>query len=205
MDILSYYYYNISEEPSEKDIITTNNTINYLKDNNYTDKEIIKILDSIDYKLAININDLPNNLWENSLMLRNEFYYHGELHITSPAPYWDFDSKKIISPKFYLEMKIKYTVDDILKYYYKKITVDNIFKDEKKDIGAIKYLLKSYENIDFIKNLDFILFLIDTAYIKEFDSTEIIDLKSYQKETHTFLKNKVLNASSTKCNQIIWR
>lgn len=205
MDILSYYYYNISEEPSEKDIITTNNTINYLKDNNYTDKEIIKILDSIDYKLAININDLPNNLWENSLILRDEFYYHKELHITSPAPYWDFDNKKIISPKFYLEMKIKYAIEDILKYYYKKITIDNIFKDEKKDIGAIKYLLKSYENIDFIKNLDFVLFLIDTAYIKEFDSTEIIDLKSYQKETHTFLKNKVLNASSTKCNQIIWR
>lgn len=205
MDIVNYYYNNIGVMPNDDEKNQTLKTINYLKDNNISIKEIIDIIDKIPYKKTLAPEDLPESLWHDSLIKRDMFYFHNEIHITSPAPYWNFKKNKIISEKFYLEMKIKYTIDDLIKYYYKAFPNNKEFEDNKKDIGAMQYLLNQYKKIDFIENVDFILFLIDTCSDMQTDCIEILDLKKCQNENYKFVSNKALNAKFESKNKIIWR
>lgn len=205
MDIVNYYYNNIGVMPNDDEKNQTLKTINYLKDNNISIKEIIDIIDKIPYKKTLAPEDLPESLWHDSLIKRDMFYFHNEIHITSPAPYWNFENNKIISEKFYLEMKIKYTIDDLIKYYYKAFPNNKEFEDSKKDIGAMQYLLNQYKKIDFIENVDFILFLIDTCSDTQTDCIEILDLKKCQNENYKFVSNKALNAKFESKNKIIWR
>lgn len=205
MNLIDFYYYNLGEEPEENERIITKNTFDFLKDNNYTDNDILKMFEHFPAKMALTPNDLPDYLWEGSLVKRDTFYYHNELHITSPAPYWDFENNKIISSRFFLEMKIKYSVNDLIKYFYRKFPIDNNLIDNKKDKGSMEYLINKYKNIDFIQPVDFVLYLIDEAVNSEMECVEIIELKKFEKATFEYLKSKTLNAAVEKMNEIIWR
>lgn len=205
MELIDFYYYNLGEEPNENEKTITENTFGFLKDNNYTDNDIMIMLRDFPAKMALTPDDLPEYLWDGSLAKRNTFYYHNELHITSPAPYWDFENDKIVSSRFFLEMKIKYSIDDLIKYFYKNFPMDGSLIDSKKDRGSMEYLLNKYKNIDFVEPLDFILYLIDEAVNNEVDIIEIIELKRFEKATFEYLKTKTLNAAVEKMNKIIWR
>lgn len=205
MKLIDFYYYNLGEEPNKAEKEITEKTFNHLKDNGYSDKDIINMIPYFPAKMALSHEDLPDCLWDNSLIERDIFYYHSELHITSPAPYWDFENDKIVSPKFFLEIKIHYTIDDLIKYYYKKFPIDLALLDNKKDKGSMEYLLKKYNDIDFISPVDFVLFLIDEASSQTEDIVEIIELKKYEKETFKYLKHKTINAKAENLNKITWR
>ena len=205
MNLIDFYYYNLGEEPNHIEKEITKNTFEHLKDNEYSDSDIIKILSYFPAKMALAHSDLPDYLWENSLIKRDTFYYHNELHITSPAPYWDFENDKIISSKFFLEIKIHFSIDDLINYYHKKFPIDLALHDKKKDIGSMEYLLKKYKDIDFIEPVDFILYLIDEAANQSEDSLEKIELKKYEKEAFEYLKHKTINAKAENVNKIIWR
>ena len=205
MELTEFYYYNLGEEPEELEREITQKTLDYLKDNGFNDKEIVQLISCFPAKTTLTPNDIPDSLWENSLLKRDTFYYHNEFHITSPAPYWDFEKDKIISSRFFLEMKIKYTVKDLIKYYYKNFPMDTKLIDEKKDIGSMEYLLNKYKNLDFVEPVDFVLYLIDEAVNNGMEHIEIIDLKRFEKETYEYLKNKTMNAAVEKMNKIIWR
>ena len=43
MNLIDFYYYNIGEEPTDNEKIKTKKTLDYLKDNGYSDNEIIDI------------------------------------------------------------------------------------------------------------------------------------------------------------------
>lgn len=205
MNLIDFYYYNLGEEPDKCEKIISENTFGYLRDNNYKDNDIMKMLQDFPVKMALTPEDLPDYLWENSLVKRDTFYFHNELHIMSPAPYWDFENDKIITSRFFLEMKIKYTVDDLIKYYYKRFPMDSALIDSKKDKGSMEYLLNKYKTVAFVEPLDFVLFLIDEAVNQGMECSEIIELKRFEKETFEYLKNKSLNAAVEKMNKIIWR
>ena len=102
-------------------------------------------------------------------------------------------------------MIIKYTVKDLINYFYKHFPMDTKLIDEKKDIGSMEYLLNKYKNLDFIEPVDFVLYLIDEAVNNGMEHIEIIDLKRFEKETYEYLKNKTMNAAVEKMNKIIWR
>lgn len=205
MNLIDFYYYNLGEEPNNTEKEITEKTFGHLKDNGYSDSDIVKIISYLPAKMALEYEDLPDYLWESSLIKRNTFYYHNELHITSPAPYWDFDNDKIVSSKFFLEMKIHFSINDLIKYYYKKFPMDSALLDIKKDKGSMEYLLKKYNNVDFIEPVDFILYLIDEAANQSEDSLEIIELNKYEKEAFEYLKHKTINAKAENVNKIIWR
>lgn len=205
MDLLEFYYYNLGEEPNEFERAITKATLDHLKDNNLSDSEIIRMMETFPAKMALSPSDLPDSLWENSLVKRDMFYYHGELHITSPAPYWDFENDRIISSRFFLEMKIQYNIQDLISYYYKKFPMDTRLVDNKKDVGTMEYLLNKYKNIDIIEPVDFILFLIDEAVESDCELTEMIDLKRFEAQTLKYLEHKTMNAAVEKANKIIWR
>jgi hypothetical protein len=205
MDILDFYYQNIGEEPTDKHREITGKTFSYLKDNNFSDKDILKIFKKLPVKTDLSFDDLPDELWENSLIKRNTYYYHNELHIISPAPYWDVLTDKIVSPKFYLEMKIKYTINNLIDYFYKTFPKNMNLVDDKKDVGSMNYLLNKYRKITFIETIDFILYLIDEAKNDEYVCNDILDVQRYEEKTFKYLENKVNNAMVEKKNIIIWR
>lgn len=205
MNLLDFYYYNLGTEPTELEREITKATLDHLIDNNLTERDIISMIKDFPAKMALEPSDLPNKLWENSLLNRDTFYYHSELHITSPAPYWDFENDRIVSSRFFLEMKIQYSIRDLIQYYYKKFPRDIRLIDEKKDIGTMEYLLNKYKNIAFIESVDFILFLIDEAADSGYELTEMIDLKRFETQAFDYLEHKTMNAAVEKMNKIIWR
>lgn len=205
MNLLEFYFYNLGEEPSESEKIITNNTLSYLRDNDFTENQIINMIKDFPPKMALEPKDLPDKLWNSSLVKRDVFYYHNELHITSPAPYWDFENDKIISSRFFLEMRIKYSVRDLISYYYKKIPMDSRLIDNKKDVGTMEYLLNKYKRVSFIEPVDFVLYLIDEAANSECEINEMIDLKRFESDTFKYLERKTINAAAEKMNLIIWR
>lgn len=205
MELLDFYYYNLGEEPKELERTITDNTFSYLKDNGYTENQIIELIKDLPPTMTLTPSDLPDKLWEGSLVKRDVFYYHSELHITSPAPYWDLENDRIVSSRFFLEMRIKYTVKDLIAYYYKKFPNDISLIDNKKDVGTMEYLLKKYSKVSFIEPIDFILYLIDEAADSGSEVNDMIELKRFENDTFKYLENKTINAAAEKMNRIIWR
>lgn len=95
----------------------------------------------------------PNNLLDHDV-----FYYHQELR-EIPKPSKIVLNKETLEYEreesaFFLEMKAVYTLDDLLKYWYKQICHTATQHDIRRDTGRAEYLLKNYD-------IDEILFMID--------------------------------------------
>lgn len=176
-------------------------TFEYLLESGLSYAEIINLilfdLKNID---DFSICDLPEKLWEDSLLEKDTFYYHRELQIISPRP--------TLTEKFpfYLEMKIKYKEEDIIKYFIKTFNVREEWFDKEKETGSLKYLLKNYQKYDFIKPVDFILNLMD--YAKNSDTNTIssfFDLRKYENQFASDMEKDVICSKARNKNQIIWR
>lgn len=167
--------------------------IDHLQDNGYSEKFILNYL-------IENGPSLKDFLWKDSLLKKDTFYYHSKLRITPKSPVWNVNIREKTN-KFYLEMKIKFTIDDLLEYYYSTLNIPIAFKDYKRDSGAFKYML-SKKYLDNLESIDFVLSLID--YNKENENDFLsspFDLK-FQKEVYNRL-DYIINNS--KYNKIIWR
>lgn len=206
MDIVNLYFNLLGENPTEEDIKTTTNTFKYLLDNNLTEQDITDIFKDLPPKTKITPDDLPVRLWSGSLLNKNIFYYHNELKIIS------IDKFDLLNPvteknQSFIEMKIKYTIDDVLDYYYKKFPEQKEFSDYKQDVGTIKYLLTKYTRYNFIEAIDILLYVIDEAYNTDLGLDSMIELNNSKAEKNTLksLKLKVQNARGERCNKIMWR
>lgn len=180
-------------------------TIDYLKDNGLSDGEILKAIEEMERVNAITYDALPESLWQNSLLKKHKFYFHNQLQIRSPMPIWDPITNKTIAPKFYLEMRIKFTEKDLLDYFYKTMGVNSLLQDEKKDLAALKYLLDKYKKLQFIEPIDFVLFLIDFASGQEIKSHEVLSMCQYEATVIDVLQRKTEEAKLSKLNQVVWR
>lgn len=167
--------------------------IYYLQDNDFNNKQILNYL--LEYG-----SELNEILWENSLLKPNTFYYHEQLTLMPEPAIWNPNIKEQ-SQKFYLEMKIKYTIDDLLNYYYNELLVPIELRDTNKDKGAFEHMLKKYIKFN-IEAIDFILYLID--YNKQENSfiTNVFDLQKYERETYE--KTKYILENNI-YKEIIWR
>ncbi|GAK42087.1 hypothetical protein TCA2_4579 [Paenibacillus sp. TCA20] len=94
-----------------------------------------------------------------NIMNPDIFYYHNRLRETSPAPKMRKgpDGKYIqeVEP-FFLEMKKRFTMEELLEYWYEKMNIQSNPHMIKQDEGKFNYLLGIYD-------LDEILFAIDEA------------------------------------------
>lgn len=196
-----YYGYTNGEIPENKDnLIQTINFFNHLLDAGITSKEILEyiIKDSIP-KEALEYNDIPDKFYENSLLEKNKFYYHRQLQIISPPP-----TKN--NNKYYKEMKIRYTEEDLIKYFCRRFNIREDWIDIKKEIGSIRYLLKKYYVFNFMEPVDFILLLIDFVASKsENEVRQILDLDKYSIEYAEYAEKDTKNAEVRNKNKIIWR
>lgn len=198
------YFYNflLGEHPSDEAFIKTKNIFDYLEDSNLTESEILATINKLPTNEVITIDDLPDDLWNDSLLKRGTFYFHKELQITSPPPTWDE------SFPFYLEMKIKYTEEDILEYFIKKAKIYKDWVNEAKEIGSIKFLLKEYKKFSFVEPIDFLLHLIDycIADTNSYEQlTSIYDIRDKEIEFAKLFEVDIQNARFSKKDRIIWR
>ena len=212
--IYELYTLAVGIEPSEDTLNRTLATANYLKDNNFDTKDILKILrnamkeiDKNNLEIPIRGEDLPNELWNNSLLEKNRFYYSDILHIKSKAPSWNPITFKEECEPFFLEMKINFTIDDLLIYYYDKCRVPQGLTDDKKNAGALNHLIKKYEKFNNIPGLDYVIALIDKAN-KDIDKNffaDVFEIENYNKEVIEEFTAMYEQAVFEKTNVIVWR
>jgi hypothetical protein len=156
-----------------------------LLDNGYTVKEANKIL--IDTKLNIDNYEHSDSIIDSDIVFR-----HHELQIHSKPGGFDPATCTVIKRPYYLEMKVRYTMDNLLNYYYTKLIVPPLFRDEKRDIGAFNHLISSFKS-PVINSVDFILFVIDFAASNDYKTNNPLDLKNWFQSTYEYLEQFVLN------------
>jgi hypothetical protein len=157
-----------------------------LIDNGYSERDAQKIL--LDNKLS-----LEGFEYEDSIINTTEdsIYYHYELQIHSKPGGFDPVTMRVIKQPYYLEMKSRYTMDQLLDYYYNKLLVPIHFRDNKRDIGAFNHLI-SYYRFDKIHTVDFLLFVIDYIVANEYKITNPLDLKNWAQMTYEYLELNVI-------------
>lgn len=191
----------------ESNRLKTKAIIMHLIDNGFTEKEIASIINSCKIKDYMTPQDLPDNLWEDSLLKRDTFYYSSALQLVSAPPRWNPEKMTYSSEPFYLEMKIKFTIEDLVNHYYKELDIDTNFRDYSKDKGALQYLLNKYK-IDNVESIDVILMLIEEAKSTMCEYSIItnpLKLQDYEGTVISFLKTAIPNKIISKSNQIVWR
>lgn len=193
-----WYEENILGYSTEKSYITQY-TIDYLYDNNYNEGDIINILSKIK-KESIKYKDLPSKLW-NGLIERDTYYFHPELQILSKPPMLSISSDIIIKQvKFFKEIKISYTKQDILNYFYRKAN-SKIIKDINRDLGSLDYLLLRYKH-QLMNSLDVILYLIDDH---AFETNSLLALSNYEVNTLEKIENIYYDNHRSGTDKIIYR
>lgn len=94
---------------------------------------------------------------ENNLLVFGKFYFHPHLQVTS-APmrmrFDDYGNVEMIEDPFFLEMKPRFTLEELHEYFNQKIPVGPYSHQMK---GSWEYLLKSYD-------VEMLLFMVDQAY-----------------------------------------
>lgn len=211
--VYKLYTLAVGIEPSDNTLNRTLATANYLKDNNFNTKDILKILRSAmknnknDLEMPVRGEDLPNELWDSSLLEKGRFYYSDILHIKSKAPSWNPITFKEECEPFFLEMKINFAMDDLLMYYYDKCRVPQGLRDNKKNAGAFNHLIKKYEKFNNIPGLDYVIALIDKAS-KDIDKSffaDVFEIENYNKEVIEEFTAMYEQAVFEKTNVIVWR
>lgn len=210
LDFAEYYYNQVwgcypFETNDNKRM--TQNTVQYLLDAAISETEILLIIEQAPRADGLTPDQLPGWLWEKSLVKRDCFYYHRALHIKPPAPRFDPFSPAPYAQPFYLEMAIRFTLEDLARYFYGTVAFKMELADEKRDIGALQYLLNKYRSIGFVQDLDFVLTLIDWCkYADQCGSvTNVLAITEHENEVYLYLKTKADEAALRKVNRIVWR
>jgi hypothetical protein len=174
-------------EPEERDLALLEIKHQRLLDNGYSNKEANKIL--IDTKLNIDNYEHADSIINPE---EDPVYRHHELQIHSKPGGFDPATCTIIKSPYYLEMKCRYTMDNLLNYYYNKLIVPPLFRDTKRDIGAINHLLNSFKS-PIISSVDFLLFVIDYVSSNQYKLTNPLELKNWFQQTYEYLEQFVLS------------
>ncbi len=214
-DLTEWYYRNeIGYYPWNTDTNKkiTQDTLQYLVESKFNDEDIFKVMH--DSKGGIITPDtLPDWLWDNSLIKRGQFY-------TSRLFQLESDRTKIkkmpngarilvISNDFWLEIIPKFTLNQLIEYYYCQLPNAASYNTEKQNIGIFQYLLQRYEKVSettpYVTNLDLIINAIDSlskerAYLSDpFELTKTIDATLPE-----VLRVNKVGFEQGKC-KIIWR
>ncbi|SFJ65612.1 hypothetical protein SAMN02799624_05407 [Paenibacillus sp. UNC496MF] len=127
----------------------------------------------------------PNNLIEPDV-----FYYHNVLRNVPPAPRISIKDGvvKRIEESFYLEIKKRFTMDELQEYWYKTNGITPNDHMRRQDEGKFKYLLGIY-------NIDELLFAIDVARSMRAEMQLLplrnaFDLERYMDDARKFIEGK---------------
>ena len=164
--------------------------IGYLKDNNYTDDEIM-------HYLLHNGPVIGEALF--TTLTKCVVYYNTELIIEPKAPIWH-PERGYEAMKYYREPRCRFTMDDLLDMFYTKIKVPYELQDRKRDSGAFRHLLEKY-NFKYFTSLDFVITMIKLAEEYGVCSTSVFEIEKYADKALEMLTESVENNKLS----IIWR
>jgi len=106
---------------------------------------------------------MANKQPPNNLINPDIFYYHNALRITSEPPriYYDEEQQCFVrkDSDFFLEIKKRFTMKDLLTYWYNSNKMKPTEHNIKQDTGRFEYLLTVYD-------LDEVLYMIDITQRK---------------------------------------
>ena len=164
--------------------------IGYLKDNDYTDDEIMHYL--------LHNGPVIGEALFNTLT-KCVLYHNSELVIEPTAPIWH-PEKGYEAVKYYREPRCRFTMDDLLDMFYTKIKVPYELQDRKRDSGAFRHLLEKY-NFKYFTSLDFVITMIKLAEELGVCSTSVFEIEKYADKALEMLTESVENNKLS----IIWR
>lgn len=164
--------------------------IGYLKDNDYTDDEIMHYL--------LHNGPVIGEALFNTLT-KCVLYHNSELVIEPTAPIWH-PEKGYEAVKYYREPRCRFTMDDLLDMFYTKIKVPHELQDRKRDSGAFRHLLEKY-NFKYFTSLDFVITMIKLAEELGVCSTSVFEIEKYADKALEMLTESVENNKLS----IIWR
>ena len=164
--------------------------IGYLKDNDYTDDEIMHYL--------LHNGPVIGEALFNTLT-KCVLYHNSELVIEPAAPIWH-PEKGYEAVKYYREPRCRFTMDDLLDMFYTKIKVPHELQDRKRDSGAFRHLLEKY-NFKYFTSLDFVITMIKLAEEYGVCSTSVFEIEKYADKALEMLTESVENNKLS----IIWR
>ena len=204
--------------PSEEDYNRLMATCLFLKDNGFTEGEILKILLDSNKDLPEDCEmtalektivlgeQLPEYLWENSLLEKGKYYYNNKLHICSKAPTWNPKTMQEECEPFFMEMKINFTMQDLLELFYRECRTPVELRVKSRDEGALQHLLNKYNKMK-APGVDYLLLMIDLANKdNKLDFlTNPFELENYSKEAFIILEEIVEESTLNKSNVITWR
>ena len=143
------------------DFLKTANTIDYLIDSGFSSLDIIKETNKHNGEV-VEYDNLSDSLWKDSLIKKGAVYLHKELRFESPRPVYNPKTGEVTEFPYYLEMKIRYTEDDVLDYFVKKIKSSLVTSNDRHwDRRVLREFLKRFSNLDYVEALDVILCSID--------------------------------------------
>ena len=162
--VLAKYYYNRCGRDFSSDspeFLKTANTLDYLLDSGFSSLDIMKEVNKYNGEV-IEYDNLSDALWKNSLIKKGAFYLHKELRLESPRPIYNPKTGEVTEFPYYLEMKIRYTEDDVLDYFVKKLKTSLVTSNDRHwDRRVLREFLKRFSNLDYVEALDVILCSID--------------------------------------------
>lgn len=196
LPLIQYYYGSVRSEKSvdyaAENVIITGNTIDYLFDCGLSTVEIAKEL-SKHKEISVDYDSLSPSLWDGSLIKKGAFYLHNAIRLSSPAPVYDFVKNETIEYPYYCEMKIRFTEDDVLDFFYSKLSfVNKTLADREYDRRALRSLLKKYSVFDYVEPLDVILCSIANHAKQVKDFYRLIDITQTNKQVIETLLNDML-------------
>ena len=210
MDLAAYFFKEIVgvykfKTPREEAL--TRCTIAYLQESGVSTAEIFQLLNEVgNTKGYLEPADIPDWIWEKSLTKKGHYYCHHALQLVSPTPIIRRDGTFKEYP-FYQEMRIRFTLDDLIEYFYAAIPGYMILRDKGRDERQFKHLLRKYSNLQGIEELDFVLCLIDEAAYQKVPVIEPfnIDTPSMQTQAANKLTKTLAERHAKGYDKNIWR
>lgn len=194
-EIIGYYYFDTWKEYNK-----TKNTIAFLVDSGFSDKQIIAFLKKANRdKKYLSPEDLPDEAWT-GLIERNRFYVHPVLQLRNEPATID-ENGEIKCSEFYLEINPNFSIESLIEYCNKKVSF--FVYEENKVKGALEYLLEKYKKLPHVTSLDMVLKLIDRAEGNTLSS--LLDLQKNEEAVYEELKNFSLSLHELKQDKIVWR
>lgn len=208
IELVNHYYRNgIGHYPmNQKSVEKTRCTIEYLKDCGFTSGSIFDILGDCQSTEALDPEALPDKLWENSLIQRGHYYYHHALHIVSPPPVMQADGTLKVYP-FSDELLIRFTLNDLVTYFYHTLGIDLMFREDKRDEAQMQSLLNRFRRYDPVEPLDMVLALIDEAKQSRVPVADPFGVASSDAVMLAYdkLKRNIAQSKLGKADRALWR
>ena len=200
------YYKDKDHDVSDWGWNVTQKTVEYLFMCGFNNSEICQELSRHKDKSCVMYDNLSPTLWKDSLLKKHAFYLHRELIVVSPAPYFDYIKNIEIVPKFYYMPKIRYTAEDVVDYFYRKLSATSLLMTEyKTDIKTVYYLIRKFDKLDYVQPIDLILYAIDEQVKQEPDTYKLIDITKNALALGKQMQSEIMELRSQNKARNVWR